>query len=214
MKEEEILKEIEGCMISFDVEKLKNECKRAMKFGISPLKIIVDGMAKGMDVVGKKFENGEYFLSELIMAGETMKEGVRFLEPYLKDEKRESMGKVVVGTVQGDLHDIGKNLVVMMLSSSGFDVIDLGTDVTSDKFVEVVSKEKPDIVGMSCLLTTCIPEMKKAIEEIDKNKLRKDLRIIIGGAAVSENVAKEVGADYAAKDVIDGVNMCKRWIKM
>jgi len=197
--------------VNFDIDGIKDAAREAIEAGIPAYEAIMEGMAKGMDIVGRKYEEGEYFLAELIMAGETMKEGMKILEPYLKAGDIPKLGRVVIGTVEGDLHDIGKNIVVTLLSASGFDVIDLGVDVTADKFVEAVKQYKPDIVGMSALLTTTMVNMKKVIEALKEAGLRDSVKIIVGGAPLTEEFAKEIGADGYAPDAVLGVEICKKW---
>jgi 5-methyltetrahydrofolate--homocysteine methyltransferase len=165
-----------------------------------------------MEVVGEKYERNEYFLAELIMAGETMKEGMKTLEPHLKAGELKRVGKVVIGTVRGDLHDIGKNIVATLLSAAGFDVIDLGVDVPPEKFVEAVKENSPDIVGMSALLTTTMVEMEDIIKELKKAGLRDKVKVIIGGAPITREYAEKIGADAAARDAVEGVNICKSWM--
>ncbi|MBS7642907.1 MAG: corrinoid protein [Candidatus Bathyarchaeia archaeon] len=210
-KREEILARLRDCIVNFDIDGIKDAAREAIEAGIPAYEAIMEGMAKGMDIVGRKYEEGEYFLAELIMAGETMKEGMKILEPYLKAGDIPKLGRVVIGTVEGDLHDIGKNIVVTLLSASGFDVIDLGVDVTADKFVEAVKQYKPDIVGMSALLTTTMVNMKKVIEALKEAGLRDSVKIIVGGAPLTEEFAKEIGADGYAPDAVLGVEICKKW---
>jgi len=208
---EEILEEIKNYLISFDIENLKRKCKEAIDKGISPIEII-NSLSKGMDIVGKKYEEGEFFLSDLIMAGETMKEGMEVIKPYLKESEIKKIGKVVIGTVRGDLHDIGKNIVATLLNAAGFDVIDLGIDVPPEKFIEAVKLHKPNILGMSALLTTTMIEMENVIKELEKSGLRKDVKIIVGGAPLNEEFSKKIGADAYAIDAVTGVNICRKWV--
>ncbi len=211
MSKEEILEKIKNYLINFDIENLKKECKEAIDKGISPIEII-NSLSKGMDIVGKKYEEGEFFLSDLIMAGETMKEAMEVLKPYLKESEVKKIGKIVIGTVRGDLHDIGKNIVATLLTAAGFEVIDLGIDVPPEKFLEAVREYKPNILGMSALLTTTMIEMENVIKELEKYSLRKDIKIIVGGAPLNEEFARKIGADAYAIDAVTGVNICRRWI--
>lgn len=211
-KREEILARLRDCIVNFDIDGIKDAAREAIEAGIPAYEAIMEGMAKGMEIVGRKYEEGEYFLAELIMAGETMKEGMKILEPHLKAGDMPKLGRVVIGTVEGDLHDIGKNIVVTLLSASGFEVIDLGVDVTADKFVEAVKQYKPDIVGMSALLTTTMVNMKKVIEALKEAGLRDSVKIIVGGAPLTEEFAKEIGADGYAPDAVLGVEVCKKWV--
>jgi 5-methyltetrahydrofolate--homocysteine methyltransferase len=171
---------------------------------------------KAISVVGDRFAKKEYFLSDLIMAGEIFKEIMEILEPQMQARARsqKKIGKVVIGTVKGDVHDIGKNIVVSVLKINGFDVYDLGVDVPPEKFVEKMREVKPEIVGMSCIMITAFESMKDAVNAIKGSGLRKKVKIIVGGGVVNEEVAQYVGADAYAKDVIQGVTLCKKWVKV
>ena len=211
--EREILNRLRDSIVNFDIEGVREACKDAVESGIPPYRAVIDGMAKGMEIVGQKYEANEYFLAELIMAGETMKEGMKILEPHLKAGDVKATGRVVIGTVKGDLHDIGKNIVVTLLKAAGFDVIDLGIDVPAEKFVEAVKNNSPDIVAMSALLTTTMTEMENIIKELEKAGLRDKVKVIIGGAPITPDYARKIGADAAAKDAVEGVKICKEWCK-
>jgi len=212
-KEEEILTRLRDAIVNLDIEAVQKAAKDAIEAGIPAYKAVIDGMAKGMEIVGQKYEDGEYFLAELIMAGETMKEGMVILEPHLKAGDIKTAGKVVIGTVRGDLHDIGKNVVITLLKAANFEVIDLGVDVSPEKFVEAVKKHNPDIVAMSALLTTTMIEMENVIESLKKNGLRDKVKIIIGGAPITPEYAEKIGADAAARDAVEGVRICSEWME-
>jgi corrinoid protein of di/trimethylamine methyltransferase len=195
--------EINICDAEKDVE-------AALEKGVDPREIIEKSLSEGLKVVGERYEKGEYFLSELIMSAEVANTIMKKIEPKLISKSKEDViGKVVIGTVQGDLHDIGKNLVASLLKAVGFEVYDLGVDVSPEKFVEAVKKHRPNIVGMSGLLTVCIPMYQKTIRTLEKAGLRKKLKILIGGGAVSEKVAREVGADAYAENAWDGVRKAR-----
>ncbi len=212
MDEEKILKRLQDCIVNLDIDGITKAAQDALDAGIPPVKAVTGGMAKGMDIVGQKYEAKEYFLAELIMAGEVMKEGMKVLEPHLKKTEVKTLGKVAVGTVRGDLHDIGKNIVATLLGTAGFDVIDVGVDVTPEQFVEVVRTQKPKIIGMSALLTVTMPEMENVIKELKKAELRNQVKIIVGGAPLTEDYAKKIGADAYAPNAVAGVNICKKWV--
>jgi len=212
LRKEVILGKIRDAIVNLDIEGVQKACKQAVEAGIPAYEAVTDGMSKGMEIVGQKYENNEYFLAELIMAGETMKEGMTVLRPYLKVGDVKTIGKVAIGTVRGDLHDIGKNVVVTLLGAAGFDVMDLGVDVPTEKFVEAVKDGKPNIVGMSALLTTTMVEMENVVKELKKAGLRKNVKIIIGGAPITSEYAKKIGADAAARDAVEGANICKSWV--
>lgn len=211
-REKVILERLKEAIVSLDIEGVKKACREAIDAGIPAYKCISEAMAKGLEVVGEKYERGEYFLADLVVAGEAMKEGIKILEPYLRTGEAERLGKVVIGTVRGDMHDIGKNIVATLLSGAGFEVIDLGVDVPTEAFVEAVRKHKPHIVGMSALLTTTMVEMENVIKALEHAGLRNKVKIIIGGAPVSKEYAEKIGADAYAKDAVEGVSICKSWV--
>ncbi len=213
MSEKDILKRLRDSIVNLDIEGVKQACQDALAQGIPPIKAVTEGMANGMDIVGQKYEAKDYYLAELVMAGEVMKEGMKVLEPYLKDAEVKRLGKVAVGTVQGDLHDIGKNIFATLLEASGFDVIDLGANVTADKFVEVVRDQKPEILGLSALLTITMTELGNVIKELEKADLRNQIKVIVGGAPLTEEYAQKIGADAYAPDAVAGVNICKKWVE-
>ena len=212
MKEKEILNRLRECIVNLDIEGIKQTCQDALAVGIPPVKAITEGMAEGMNIVGEKYEAGEYFLSELIMVGEVMKEGTKILEPHLKKAEIKKLGKVVLATVKGDIHDIGKNIVATLLDAAGFEVIDLGVDVSVEKFLETVRTQNPDILAMSALVTTTMPEMENVIKKLAKAGQRKKVKVIVGGAPLTEGYAEIIGADGYSSDALAGVNICKKWI--
>jgi len=212
MSKQEVLARLRDAIVNLDIDGVKRAAREALDVGITPYEAVMDGMAKGMEVVGQKYEAGEYFLAELIMAGETMKEGLSVLEPYMKAGDMKHIGRVVIGTVEGDLHDIGKNVVITLLTASGFEVVDLGVDVPAEKFVEAVKQYKPDIVAMSALLTTTMVNMAKIIKALEQAGLREKVKVIVGGAPLTEEYAKQIGADAYGRDAVEGVNICKKWM--
>ena len=206
----QILDTLKNAIIAADVEGAQKASKEVVNVGISPSLAINEAMVQGMIVVGKKFQAGEYFLLDLIAAGEAMQEGLKILEPLLKQSEAK-IGKIVLGTVEGDLHSIGKDVVKMLLKASGFDVVDLGEDVPTAKFVEATREHRPVALGMSSLITPTMPEMGKVIRELEKAGLRRQLRVIVGGAPLSREYAERIGADAYAPDAVAGVNICKSW---
>jgi 5-methyltetrahydrofolate--homocysteine methyltransferase len=211
--EKEFLEGVRETIVNLDIEGVKEASEKALAAGVPAYKVVMEGMAKGMEVVGQKYEDGEYFLAELIMAGETMKEGMAVVEPHLKAGDIEAAGKCVIGTVRGDLHDIGKNVTITMLKAANFDVIDLGVDASAKKFVQAVKENDADIVAMSALLTTTMVEMESVIEGLENEGLRDRVKVVIGGAPITPEYAKEIGADAAAIDAVDGVRICNEWAK-
>ena len=194
------LKMITETLIAGDGDKLLELVQAALDAGISAKDILQKGLIVGMDIVGEKMECGDMFIPEVLMSAQAMSMSVEILKPLLAEGDSSSAGKVIIGTVKGDLHDIGKNLVSMMMESAGFEVIDLGVDVAPEKFVEAIKTHKPTIVGLSALLTTTMPMMKKSIMSIEESGLRDTLKIIVGGAPVNQSFADEIGADGYAPD--------------
>jgi len=192
-----------------DAKKLTQE---ALDSGESAEIILVDGLIQAMDRVGVKFKNGEIYIPEVLIAARAMHAGMAILKPILSKSPGTMAGKVIIGTVKGDLHDIGKNLVVMMLEGGGFEVVDLGIDVSPQRFLEAIQQHQPQIVGMSALLTTTMREMKNTIQAIEWAGLRKEVKTIVGGAPVTEKFAREIGADGYAPDAASAVDLVKSLI--
>jgi corrinoid protein of di/trimethylamine methyltransferase len=205
---EELLREVSAALASLDEVLVEELVVKALEAGCPPLEVVERGMRPGMEEVGRRFERGEYFLPELIVAADIF-QGVlsRRVLPLLPRESR-VLGRVVIGTVRGDIHDIGKNLVAAMLRASGFEVIDLGVDVPPERFVEAVREHKPDILGMSALLTTTMLEMRNVIDALRAAGLRDKVKVIVGGAPVTEEYAREIGADAYARDAVEAVKKC------
>ncbi|MEM2195313.1 MAG: corrinoid protein [Candidatus Methanomethylicia archaeon] len=205
----DLKEKISNSFLEYDEEITINLIKNALKNGVEPL-VIVDALSKGLRKIGDMFGNGEVFLPELMMAASIMKTCMDILTPLLSESKTSTMlGRIVIGTVKGDIHDIGKNIVRSLLQANGFEVIDLGVDVDSEKFIEAIKNYKPNILAMSALLTTTINEMHKVIKKIEENGLRKNIKIIIGGAPTSEEYAKKIGADAWGSDANDAVTKVK-----
>ena len=192
--------------------KIQNLVRKALSNGIPALEILEKGMRVGLDKVGEKYEACEYFLSELLYAATIMNEVMDILKPELEKGIQEEKGKIVLGTVRGDIHDIGKNIFKMLAISSGFIVIDLGVDVEAEKFITSLKAMKADILAMSALLTTTLPEIKVVVEALLDADVREQVKVIIGGNAVTKEFAKEVGVDSAALDAVEGLNICKEWM--
>lgn len=214
-KDNDLLEKIAELIVNVGVGggNIRTLIKKAVAKGLPPYNIFTNGMVRGITVVGEKYEDGEYFLTELVAAGEIMKEGLEEISPLLNSNDVKPLGKVVIGTVKGDLHDIGKNIVTMLLTSVGFAVTDLGVDVSGERFIEAVKSVKPEILGMSALLTTTMNSMKLTIEELRKVGLRDKVKIIVGGAAITEEFGKAIGADAAAMDAAQGVRICRKWME-
>lgn len=181
----------------------------ALAAGRAAQEILNDELIAGMDLVGEKMGSGEMFIPEVLMSARAMGVAVEVLKPHLAEGESSSAGTIVIGTVKGDLHDIGKNLVVMMLESAGFEVFDLGVDVEPEIFIEAIKKNQPEILGLSALLTTTMPMLKKTVEAIDASGVRENLKILIGGAPVNQAFADEIGADGYAPDAGSASKMAK-----
>jgi 5-methyltetrahydrofolate--homocysteine methyltransferase len=182
----------------------------ALAAGEEPLALIQDSMVPAMDEVGRLFECEEYFVPELLLAGRAMKSDMGLLKPLLSAAGKKMLVRVVIGTVKGDLHDIGKNIVASMLEGSGFEVIDLGTDVSPEKFVSIVEERKPRLVCISALLTVTMPAMKLTIDALENAGLRAQVKVLIGGAPVTQQYAREIGADGYSENASGAVGLARR----
>jgi methanogenic corrinoid protein MtbC1 len=206
-----MLDRLRDAILNFDVEGVQRTCKDALFLGISPVEIVTEGLGRGLAVVGERYEKREYFLSELVIAGEAMKRAMEILDPLMSHTGQPSVGNLIIGTVKGDLHDIGKNIVSTLLKAAGFMVRDLGTDVPTAKFGKECQAAGKCILGVSALLSVSIQEIGNVVAELEKAGLRKQTRIIIGGAAVTEEFGKQERVDATARDAILGVEICKAW---
>jgi corrinoid protein of di/trimethylamine methyltransferase len=203
--------EMKDAVVRGDKEACVDLAKNALESGVEPLKAIQEGFAPGMQVVGKGFEDGSLFLPDMMLAAEAMKAGIAVLEKAMPaDEAAQNRaGKVVVATVQGDVHDIGKNILRILLSTSGFDVVDLGRDVKVATIIDEAEDEEADIIGVSALMTTTMMYMKELIEELSEAGLRKKFKVMVGGAPVTDAWAREIGADGYAKDAFAAIAVAK-----
>lgn len=193
------LKEIYQNVIDGQAPAVEAGVKAALAEGIPASKILSDGLIAAMDEVGKRFEEGDFFVPEMLIAARAMQAGLKHLKPYLAEADAKSAGKIAIGTVKGDLHDIGKNLVAMMLEGAGFEVKDLGVDVSPEAFVQA-AKEGAQVLGMSALLTTTMSNMQKTVEALKAAGIREQVKVVIGGAPVTEDYAAKIGADAYAPD--------------
>jgi len=206
-----IIEDLKKAVTEGDIEKTKELAKKVLEIGMDPLKAINEGMAKGAKEVGDKFSKGEVFLAELVMAGEAMKAGMSILLPKIREARKErkTFGKVVIGTVKGDIHSIGKDIVATLLEADGFEVINMGEDVPTEKFVEAIKQHKPDILGLSSLLTATMPMQKEVIDALKKEGLRDKVKVLIGGGPTTKEWAREIGADGWAGDAVSAVKLAK-----
>jgi corrinoid protein of di/trimethylamine methyltransferase len=179
----------------------------------APKDIIDQGMVAAMDILNQSFKDGTVFIPEVLAAARAMNSAVRFLEPYLADTDRRGGGKILIGTVRGDLHDIGKNMVATMLRGVGFNVMDLGINVAAEVFVQKANEERPQVLALSALLTTTMPEMDKVIRALSQAGIRESVKVIVGGAPVNQNFAKDIGADGYAKDAAEAIDLVRSLIR-
>ncbi len=204
-----ILEQMQKDLYDGKADEVGTATQKALDEGMSAQEILSDGLIGGMDEVGKDFKAGDLFIPEVLMSAKAMHAGMAVLRPLLAESGALSLAKIVIGTVAGDLHDIGKNLVGMMLGGAGFEIIDLGTDVSPEKFVEAVRAEGADMVGMSALLTTTMPGMKATIEALTEAGLRDHVKVIVGGAPVTASFAEGIGADAYAPDAASAVDTAR-----
>jgi 5-methyltetrahydrofolate--homocysteine methyltransferase len=212
----EVIENLRKAVLDLDVDRVRAAAEEAVRLEIDPIEAIDDGLAKGVQTIGDKFAIGEAFLTELVMAGEAMKAGVEVLRPVILRRKlqRKSTGIVVIGTVRGDIHDIGKNIVAVMLESAGFEVNDLGVDVPPDKFLNKTMESKAQIVAMSALLTVTTPEQKNTVLAIEKAGIRKNVKVAVGGAAVTPEWARQIGAEGYSDNAVDAVELFKKLVAL
>lgn len=201
-------------MADLKEEEVLEIVRRELQAGSDPISIL-DCARAAMEIVGKRFESGEYFLPDLIMAGEILRGVSEMVKPHLtkSGDSNKKFGRVVIGTVEGDIHDIGKDIVVFMLDVNGYQVYDLGVDVPPSFFVEKIKEVNPQVVGLSGFLTLAFDAMKRTVEEIEKAGLRDKVKIMIGGGQIDEMVREYVGADAYGKDAVQAVNLCNKWIR-
>jgi len=200
---------ITEALLACDQEKVTSLVKQSIESGAAAKDILNQGLIAGMDVVGERMESGDMFIPEVLMAAQAMSAAVEILKPLLTDEESSAKGRVVIGTVKGDLHDIGKNLVSMMMESAGLEVHNLGVDIPPDRFVQEVNAKKADILALSALLTTTMPMMKETISAFVKAGIRDNVKIMIGGAPVTQAFASEIGADGYAPDAGSAARLAK-----
>lgn len=198
-----------NAVIAGEWKKTPDLTRELCETGVNPERIITDSLQYGMTVVGEKYSSGEYFLPDMLKAARAMNSALDILKPLLTDKSITKLGIVVIGTVKADMHDIGKNIVTSFLRGVGFEVIDVGIDVSEDKFIEAVKEHKPQILGLSALLTTTMYEIGVVIKKLESAGLRSQVKVVVGGAPVTDRFAKEMGADFYAKDGGDAVKICK-----
>ncbi len=203
------LKQISEAVVKLKWDEIAALTNEALETGVTPLDILKQGLVPGMSVVGTKFRSGEFFLPEVMLSAKTMKTALKILLPILSQQGTGFMNRVAIGTVAGDIHDIGKNIVISMLQGNGFEVIDLGIDIPTERFVEVVRDNDLQILGISALLTSTIPAMEEIIKALEKTGLRQKVKVIIGGAPVTQAYADQVGADGYGADAVAAVELAR-----
>ena len=206
------LSDIAKALIDGKADECVKLINRAISEGSTPKEILDNGLIAGMDVIGTRFKNCEIFLPEVLVSARAMKAGMEVLKPMLGEEKSNYLGKVLIGTVQGDIHDIGKNIVAIMLEGAGFEVVDLGVDVSPSQYAQQILEHNPQIVGLSALLTTTMVNMKNVIDTLKEQSVREQVKVIVGGAPLTEKFATEIGADGYAPDAPSAVQVCKAWL--
>ncbi|WP_408956383.1 corrinoid protein [Natroniella sp. ANB-PHB2] len=206
------IKKITEEVIAGNVDGVTELTKGLIDEGEKPSEIIKNGLVAGMDVVGGRFKKNEMFVPEVLIAARAMDAGMAIVKPLLTEGEDSSIGRIIMATVEGDLHDIGKNLVAMMLEGAGFEVIDLGVDISADEFVEAVKEYQPDIIGLSALLTTTMPVMEETIKSLEEAGIRNQVKVMVGGAPVSEDFANEIGADGYAADGSTATDIAREFV--
>ena len=209
MKKEEILSNLQNAVVLANFEDALSWTECGLKEGIPPFELITEGLSKGMIIVGQKYEDGDYYVTDMILSSGAMNEALTILLPYLKKNKRKYLGKVVLGSVTDDIHDIGKNIVATMLIGAGFDVYDLGVNVSKEEFVNKAIEVQADIVGASAFMSSTYLYQRDIKKALDEAGLTPQVKYIIGGGAVYRQWAREIGADGFAEDALEAVNLCK-----
>lgn len=209
----DLLTQMQKDLYAGDVDAVRTATEKALADGMSAQEILNDGLIAGMDQVGYDFKAGDLFIPEVLIAARAMHAGLEVLRPILTESGAPTMGKLAIGTVAGDLHDIGKNLVSMMMEGAGFEVIDLGTDVSAEEFVAAVRDQGAQLLGMSALLTTTMTSMRTTIEALVEAGLRDQVKVMIGGAPVTADLAKQIGADAYAADAASAVDTARALLK-
>ena len=210
---EEVFRTVHGDVLAGNSDEIKTHVQQLLDRGVGAKDILNLGMLSAMEVIGGRFRDGTVFIPEVLMSARAMNDALGVLEPFLAKEKKDATGKVLLGTVRGDMHDIGKNMVATMLRGVGFEVVDLGINISVDDFVKNVEAHRPDILGMSALLTTTMPEMRKVIDTLVARGLRDRVKVIVGGAPLNAKFANDIGADGYGADAGSSVDLARRLLK-
>jgi 5-methyltetrahydrofolate--homocysteine methyltransferase len=206
----ELLETIKNTVVVGRKGEIEKQVQQALDSGVDPDRLINDALISAMDVVGRNFSEGKIYVPEMLLSAKTMQQGLNIIKPLLETGESQNQSAIVMATVKGDLHDIGKNLVSMMLEGAGFRIIDLGVDVNIDEMVETLKKEEADILGLSALLTTTMREMREVIKALDTAGLRDRVKVMIGGAPINQAFADKIGADAYGKDAAEAVRLARR----
>ena len=208
----EIFERLSTAVLEGDADKAHKLVERGLKQGLSPKEILDNGLIVGMDEVGARFKRGDMFVPEVLMSADSMASGMEILRPLLIESGVEMLGKVVMGTVKGDLHDIGKNLVSMLCEGAGFEIVDIGFNAEPEKFIEAIKQHQPQVVGMSAMLTTTMRAMGQTIKAIEEAGLRDQVKVMVGGAPVDRDFADAIGADGYGSNAPSGADLAKQLV--
>lgn len=204
-------KTLTEALVEFDEKFVLDTVRNRLENGEDPMGLVKE-LQEGMTLVGDRYNSGVYFLSELLMSADLFTRAMALVEPELKGAAQDSLGRIVVGTPKGDIHDLGKNIFATVAKGAGFEVHDLGVDVPTERFLEAVEEIKPEILGFSALITPAFETMKKVVDALAEKGLRDDIKVIIGGGVTTGTVLKHVGADGQTIDALEGLNMCKKFV--
>ena len=208
----DIIDTIRELVVGGKFHDIEEQVQQAVDSGIDLNLLINDALISAMDIVGKRFADGDIYVPEMLVSAKTMKQGLDIIKPLLKSGEAENRGTIIMGTVKGDLHDIGKNLVIMMMEGAGFRIIDKGVDMKIEDLIDTVKKEKVDVLGLSALLTTTMPEMQNVIEALKEAGLRDQLKVIVGGAPIDQKFADQIGADGFGADAVEAVQLAREMV--
>ena len=208
----EAMEDVYNAVIAGDIDSIEKFVRRALSDGKTPKEILEQSLIPSMDYIGSEMENGSIFVPEVLLSARVMQAALNVLKPLLEESGIKMRGRIILGTVKGDIHDIGRKLVGLMLEGAGFEVYDLGNTVSPQTFVEAIEEIRPDIVGFSALLTTTMAMMRTTIEEIEKSGLKSNIKIMVGGAPVTEDFSKMIGADGYGRDAVAAVNLAKKFL--
>ncbi|MEJ2364617.1 MAG: corrinoid protein [Deltaproteobacteria bacterium] len=209
----DILERLGEAVLKGEIGEIEPLTREALDNNFEPLQIINQGLLSGMDIVGQRFKAEEMYIPEVLLSAETMKKSVELLKPMLVQGSLGQAGRVVIGTVKGDYHDVGKNIVIMLMEAAGYEVIDLGMDVSEATFIDTTKDKQPNVLGMSAMLTTTMMEMKKVIDLLNEQNLRHKVKVIVGGAPLNQSFAEQIGADGYGENAAAAVDLLKQLVR-